>query len=115
ERFSYFRYRTHFLLYRGRYRWLSGMIRPEGKPLGDPSREEEQFKLAYQDFELARGRLEASSSRTFLAQIDLAAAECALAHAGCSGPSASSYLLACGWGSSSLLGPLRPRMTSKMS
>jgi SIR2-like domain len=63
----YFHYRSLFLLTRGKAEWMA--------------KETEAFKRAYQDFELARGRTEGAVDRTFLAEIDLHVAECALAHA----------------------------------
>jgi hypothetical protein len=76
EQYSYFYHRTRLLLYRGRSAWLSALAEPDGP------RREERFKEAYRDFELARGRLDAGPGPTFLAQIDLAAAESVLAQAG---------------------------------
>ncbi|HEY7308552.1 MAG TPA: hypothetical protein VH643_04220 [Gemmataceae bacterium] len=76
EQFSYFHYRTRLLLYHARSSWLSALIESAGPE------QEELFKQAYRDLELARGRLDSGAGPTFLAQIDLAAAESALAQAG---------------------------------
>ncbi len=63
----YFSYRSRFLLTRGK------AARLEAGEAAHPR--------AYQDFELARGHLKQFGDQTFLAQIDLHAADCALTHA----------------------------------